>query len=163
MPKGKKFNAKPLAVIVILALVVGGGIMFLGGKEKNYYDFASCMASTGLQEIGSDSCLHCENEKRIIGHDAFKKNFDDVGNYYRCNFDPLFCSELGIRGTPTWYMPSASGKQISAQGSMYSLSGTYTEYLGEKTISELAQITGCALPADYDLTVAPAAGGYTGA
>ena len=162
MPKGKKFNAKPLALIVIVVLVIGGGIFMLNGKEKNYYDFASCMARSGLQEVGSDSCLHCENEKRILGHDAFKTNYDNAGNYLRCNKDPLLCSGLGIRGTPTWYMPSPTGKQINVQGSMYAVTGTYNEYLGELSIPKLSEITGCPVPANYDASKAAQAGGYTG-
>ena len=160
---GKKLNIKP--IVTILAIIIIGVVAFflLKGEETNYYSFAACMKEKGLIEIGSDSCLHCENEKRIIGHDAFKKEYDEKGMYLRCNFDPILCSNLGIRGTPTWYMPSPTGKQINVQGNKFSVSGTFTEYLGEQTIPKLSEITGCPIPPEYDSSKAPKAGGYTGA
>ena len=162
--KGKKqLNFKAIAIIIGIGVIGIAAFFILKGEEKNYYGFTSCMADKGLIEIGSDTCLHCENEKRILGNDAFKKGFDDRGNYLRCNFDPILCSKLGIRGTPTWYMPSETGKQINVQGNKFSVSGTFTEYLGELSIPKLSEITGCPIPAEYDVSKAPKAGGYTGA
>ena len=156
----KKLNVKSIAVVALLVVAAAGGFLLLRGEEVNYYDFTACMAEKKLIEIGSDTCLHCENEKRILGHEAFKQ-YDDAGMYLRCNKDPVFCSQLGIRGTPTWYMPSPTGKQINAQGSLFQISGTYDEYLGELSISKLSEITGCPIPENYDPSKAPKAGGFT--
>lgn len=145
----KKFSFKPVAAIIVLIIIVAIG-MLLQGEEKNYYEFTACMSESGLIEIGSDTCIHCENQKRILGHDAFSVNFDGNGKYLRCNLDPLLCSELGISSIPTWYMPSETGIPINAQGNVFSVSGTYDKHLGEQSIYKLAEITGCQLPEGYD-------------
>jgi hypothetical protein len=161
MVKKKHLNTKPILLIIGIIVIVAAFVT-LRGEEANYYEFASCMQEKGIIEIGSDTCLHCENQKRIIGHDAFKKNFDEPGNYLRCNVDPILCGELNIKGTPTWYVPSDAGAVIIATGSKFKVSGTYDEHLGELSILKLAEISGCAVPEDYDSSIAVDTGGFTG-
>ena len=161
--KKKKLSVKPIVTLAVIVIIIAGAFFFLKGEETNYYEFTACLTEKRLIEIGSDSCLNCENQKRILGHDAFKKEYDEKGMYLRCNFDPLLCSRLGIKGTPTWYMPSPTGKEINVQGSKFSVVGTYDDYLGQLSIPKLSEITGCPVPEDYDPSKAPKAGGYTGA
>ncbi len=111
---------------LVIAIILISGFYFLISREpksqKNYDDFAKCLASKQLTMYGAAWCSHCQNEKRGFG-DAFK-----YVPYVECPADPKICTEKGITGYPTW---------IDSQG---------TKYEGEQGLAELARISSCPLP-----------------
>jgi len=168
--KKQELNVKPLITFgVIIIVIVGGLFLFIKSRpeETNYYDFVDCLVEKGATMYGTESCLHCQNQKRILGRDAFKQNFAPAGLYVECNKNiPIgdakdiisvdndfqftgettqlqMCVGIDIKGTPTWII---NGKR----------------YLGEQNIEDLAEASGCPLPQDYNPDGAIIGKGYTG-
>jgi len=104
-------------------LVLFFGITLLSGcsREAAPYDlFAQCLTDKGVKMYGSDTCPHCQEQKK-----AFKGSFDKV-NYVECNRNPKECQDAEIMAYPTW-----------------EIGGKKTE--GRKSLSELAELAGCPL------------------
>lgn len=97
------------------------------GPSK-YDSFAKCLTEKGVKMYGAFWCSHCKAQK-----EAFGSSFQYI-NYIECtvggqqNSFAQVCKDAGIEGYPTWKF----------------LDGTVKA--GEVPMSELAKISGCALP-----------------
>jgi len=85
--------------------------------------FAKCVAKADFTMYGAVWCPHCQNQKKEFG-DSFK-----YVSYVECPDNIKLCEDKGIVGFPTWL--DKNGKK----------------YEGEQSLSNIASITGCALPA----------------
>ncbi len=83
--------------------------------------FAARLASKGAIMYGAEWCSHCQNQKKLFG-ESFK-----FVPYVECPDNPKLCLEKGIKGYPTW---------VFADG---------TVLLGEQSLEELSQASGCLL------------------
>lgn len=91
------------------------------GREAAPFDqFAQCLTDVGARMYGSDSCPHCQAQKK-----AFKGSFDLV-DYINCEIKPGECQDAGVRAYPTWVVD-----------------GKVNE--GRMSLSELAELSECPL------------------
>ncbi len=119
-----------------MGLVVGLGLLIIfAGCTQNtipsgkYDAFAQCLTDEGAVMYGAFWCQHCAKVKASFG-DSFKKV-----NYVECdskgeNPNPQACIDKGIEAYATF---------IFSDGS---------RLVGEPTLQELSQKTGCALPTE---------------
>lgn len=104
-------------------LLIGVSLLSACSKEAMPYDqFAQCMTAKGVKMYGADTCPHCQEQKKL-----FKGSFGYV-NYIECNRDPQECQKNEIQAYPTWEI---DGKKTQ----------------GRKSLSELSELSGCALTA----------------
>lgn len=116
---------KPFTIIVsgLVILATGAFIVSRQPQKASALDgFAQCLTQKGVTMYGAYWCSHCQNEKRAFG-DAFK-----YVTYVECTENPKACTDVGVKGYPTWTLPD----------------GTKLE--GEQGIVTLSKATGCALP-----------------
>lgn len=105
-----------IAAVIVIALFA---VFFaLPSKEVEPQKLAACLTEKGWTMYGTSWCSHCQNTKAAFG-EAFKKV-----SFVDCDFDTFKCSAAGVSGYPTWF----NGKQ---------------SIVGEKTLEELASLTGC--------------------
>lgn len=107
---------KSLLLLSALTLVLTG----CARSEGTFDQLAQCMTDKGVIMYGADTCPHCQEQKK-----SFKGSFDLI-NYVECRQNPQACEDAGITGYPTW---SIDGEQ----------------YSGRKSLSELAELSGCTL------------------
>lgn len=94
-----------------------------------YAGFGKCLTEKGATMYGAYWCPHCANQKKMFGIQGF------LGvKYVECdprgeNPQTQLCLDKKINGYPTWDF--ADGSRLE----------------GEVRLSELAEKTGCALPA----------------
>jgi hypothetical protein len=113
-----------IAVILIIIAVIALVVSYLKLKDQfgttiNYDNFAKCLTEKNVVMYGSETCPHCQNQKKMFG-DSFQ-----YINYVECSENPSACTEKGVQYIPTW----------SVNGSLQSS--------GEKTLNELSSLTGC--------------------
>lgn len=93
-------------------------------NNQQYENLAKCLTAKGAVLYGAYWCPHCRNQKELFG-DAVK----DI-KYVECQApnggQTPECEKAGITAYPTWII---NGKQ----------------YVGEKSLQELAGITGCGI------------------
>ena len=87
--------------------------------------FAVCLGQKGFVMYGLYSCPHCQAEKALFG-----SSFQYV-KYVECSTNPDECTAENVDAVPTW---------IESDGS---------RLIGTQTLAQLAQASGCALPAGY--------------
>ena len=117
--------------VIVLVLLVGG-VAILLSKERQPGEldsFASCLKDKGAVFYGAFWCPHCQNQKKLFG------DSEDLLPYVECstpdgNRQLSVCQEKNIQGYPTWVF--TDGSRVG----------------GEMTLSELAEKTSCALPAE---------------
>jgi len=89
-----------------------------------YENLAKCLTAKGAVLYGASWCPHCQRQKALFG-DMIK----DI-KYVECQApnggQTEECANAGIKAYPTWII---NGKQ----------------YLGEKSLEELARLTGCSV------------------
>lgn len=121
MSTGKKVFIGLLAIVIF-----GGGVWWLSKspteQNKDYTQFAQCLAEKKLTMYGADWCPHCQTEKKLFG-DSFK-----YVPYVECPNNTKLCLDKGIQGYPTWI--DSNGKK----------------YEGEQGLNKLAEISNCKLP-----------------
>jgi len=91
---------------------------------------AQHLKSVGAKMYGAFTCPHCQNQKHLFGQEAAGQL-----NYIEChpegkNARPDLCQAANIQGFPTWEINSQS-------------------YQGEKTLQELADLSGYQGPRDF--------------
>ncbi|MDF2378827.1 MAG: hypothetical protein P1V18_01205 [Candidatus Gracilibacteria bacterium] len=91
-----------------------------GRTAASFDQLAQCMTDGGAKMYGANTCPHCLSQKK-----AFKGSFDLI-DYVECNENPTKCQEAGIEAYPTWEI---NGEQTT----------------GRKSLSELAELSGCSL------------------
>lgn len=120
------FTKKVIAIAVIALLLAGVGYWLYANSVQttraNLDEFAKCLAEKNAIMYGAEWCPHCQNEKA-----AFGESFQYVP-YVECPENIKVCTELGIKGYPTWIL--GDGARLE----------------GEQGLEKLFQATGCALP-----------------
>lgn len=93
-------------------------------SEYNLEDFAKCLQNKNVKMYGAFWCGHCQNQKELFG---------DAIEYIYVECDPRGenaqteeCQAIGIDGYPTWRVNGIN-------------------YAGEKSLEELARLSGCEL------------------
>jgi thiol-disulfide isomerase/thioredoxin len=120
------------AVIIVAAI---GYSQWQKSQPGQLDTFAQCLGEKGLKFYGAFWCPHCQAQKALFG------NSKDKLPYVECSqpdgkTQTQICIDKGIQSYPTWSFP------------MSSTTSTSTEELvsGEKTLQELSEKSGCALP-----------------
>jgi len=168
LKRTKKIKTKPLVVLIIIVLIgIAAYFMVKPPEAKNYYEFAKCLVEKKATEYGTERCLFCQKQKRVLGLDAFNKYFRDTGFYVQCDINkPIgnlvdeistdreidinestslidLCIKMEIKKTPTWIING-------------------NRYIGVINIPKFSELTGCPIPADYEGPLEAEIGGYTG-
>ena len=115
---------------------VGVGVLIVGGiafavlvkpQNTNLQPFAQCLKEKGATFYGAYWCPHCQRQKALFG--------SAVGDlpYHECSTPDGqgqndSCKQKNISNYPTWEF--ADGSRLT----------------GERTLTELAEKTGCTLP-----------------
>lgn len=110
-------------IVIVLGYVVVTGLFIDNdddNNENNLDRFAKCLTSKGAKMYGADWCGHCKNQKEMFG-DSFQ-----YIDYVECTEETEACKAAGISGYPTWIINGM-------------------KYPGEKTLEELASLSGCEL------------------
>ncbi len=116
----KKRNKIILTISIIVSIFLG--LVFISQyTPNNYQKFAECLTDNGLAMGGAIWCGHCQTQKTMFGG-AFT-----YIDYHECSTDD-WCSEVGIRGYPTW---------VDSEGNLYE---------GVQDFENLAKISGCQEP-----------------
>ena len=125
----KKPKTILIIIIVIIAIsVVGYLIVSAPDKPKENLDvFAQCLTTSGAKFYGTFWCSHCKNQKDMFGSSL------QYAPYVECSNEDAtaqlqVCTDAGIEAYPTWIF------------------GDGTKQLGEISLAQLAQKTGCQLP-----------------
>jgi uncharacterized membrane protein/glutaredoxin len=97
---------------------------------------AEHLTRIGAKMYGAFTCPHCQNQKHLFGREAAQRL-----NYVEChpqgiNSQTEACQAAGIEGFPTW--------EINGQ-----------KYTGEKTLVELADLSGYQGPRNFQNTPQP--------
>lgn len=114
---------------VLILIVLGVSAAFLVKTGPNNLDgFAQCIKDKGVTFYGAFWCPHCQRTKAMFGSSAH------LLPYVECSTpdgkDQLqVCKDKKITSYPTWVFPDGS------------------ELTGEHTLQELADKSGCKLPA----------------
>ena len=117
--------------ILIAVIVLGfGSTFFLSSGPGKLDSFAMCLKEKGVTFYGAFWCPHCQNTKAMFGKSV------KLLPYVECSTPDgkgqlQVCKDLGISNYPTWMKSGGS---------------TSTALTGEKTLSELSEFSGCALP-----------------
>ncbi|MBI2612457.1 hypothetical protein HYW59_01430 [Candidatus Kaiserbacteria bacterium] len=114
-------------VVVILIVAALGAALFLKTGPSNLDSFAQCLKDKGAIFYGAFWCPHCQNTKRMFG------SSEKLLPYVECSTPDgkaqlQACIDKEIKSYPTWEF--ADGSRLT----------------GERTLQELADKTGCALP-----------------
>ncbi len=155
----KKLNPKPFFFLGVIAILAVGGFFIFsgGGEQENYYEFASCLADERATMYGFDACPHCNKQKNIIGRDAFKQELDGQGFYVKCQPESEANEQLGGNASkissveplsPSDTQGDACSTNVGAGTPTWVINGE--KYVGEQSIQDLAEATGCPLPANYE-------------
>lgn len=128
-------NAKIFISVIIILIVGVITLMFLRSKtsteivEAGKYDqFAACLKEKGAVFYGAFWCPHCQKQKKLFGSSA------KLLPYVECSTADAssqiqICKDKKVESYPTWEFRDSS------------------RITGEVTLEELAQKTGCVLPA----------------
>lgn len=115
-------------VIILIAIVIILGFGFVatskyitkttgyGVSEEESVIIAQCLKNKGVIMYGTDSCVHCKEQKKQLGS-AFR-----FINYVACEENPDACASL--EGVPAW--------QINGE-----------MHYGVQEIETLAELAGC--------------------
>jgi uncharacterized membrane protein len=160
----KKLNPKPFFVAGVTALIAIGGYFILGlgetAAEINYYGFAQCLAEKNATMYGFKACPNCNKQEHIIGVDAFRIFIEETGRYVKCRPESEALQPIGARLHNISVLPQYRNKitESTTQGELCTLMvglGTPTWIIngkqtsGWKTIPELAELSGCPVPANF--------------
>lgn len=154
----RKLDPKPFFAIGLVAVLAAGGWFILGGGGENvqYYDFASCLAEEGATMYGFNACPHCNRQKALIGQDAFKQELTDQGYYVLCRPESEASEELGDRVDRISSVEPLDSSTTQGEACTVNVgAGTPTwvidgkKYVGEQSLADLAEATGCPLPEGY--------------
>lgn len=125
-------NKRVWALITVLLLIIALAVILViysapksAGNSVALDTFAECLSQKGFTMYGLYSCPHCQAEKALFG-----SSFQYV-NYVECSTNPDECTAKNVNAVPTWIGPN--GKT----------------YVGTQTLQDLANVSGCTLPAGY--------------
>jgi len=107
---------KKFLTLIVLSLLLSSCAR-LPGK---YDQLASCLTEKGLKMYGSIRSSHCKVQEK-----DFQGSFDLI-DFVECTEHPMRCNQANVEVYPTWVLDG-------------------TSYEGRRSLSELAQISGCEL------------------
>lgn len=125
---GMKKGALIFWVIVLLLVVGGVGMsVFVKTGPGNLDGFTQCLKDKGVVFYGAFWCPHCQRTKALFGSSA------RLLPYVECSTPDgkgqlQICKDKSIQNYPTWIFPDES------------------TLLGERTLKELSEKSGCILP-----------------
>lgn len=123
------------AVVVVAAL----GYWYYQNNQPGKLDtFAQCLGEKGVRFYGAFWCPHCQAQKALFGNSKTKLPYIECSNPDG-NSQTQVCVDKGIKSYPTWSFPMASTTSTSTEDFIP----------GEKTLKELSEKSGCALPSGY--------------
>ncbi|MDO8575694.1 MAG: protein disulfide isomerase family protein [bacterium] len=116
--------------LIIVALIVAGiGMSLVVRSSPSKLDpFAQCLKDKGVVFYGAFWCPHCQATKKMFGTAA------RLLPYVECSTPDgkeqlQICKDKDIKSYPTWTFPNST-----------------TTLTGERTLQELSDASGCALP-----------------
>lgn len=115
--------------IIIALIIIGVGSSFFVSAQPGKYDgLAQCLKDKGVVFYGAFWCPHCAKTKALFGRSA------KLLPYFECSTPDgqgqvQACKDKGVQSYPTWEFPDGS------------------RLTGERTLQELAEKSGCQLPA----------------
>lgn len=118
-------------VIAVIVIAVVGYIAWNKthpAKPALLDDFAKCLQVKGAEFYGAFWCPHCKDQKTMFGSSAQYLPYIECSTPDGQSQLPV-CTQKGVTGYPTWFFADGSKAE------------------GVQTLSQLAQKTGCALPA----------------
>lgn len=120
-----------LVGVIALAIIGGGVFLFQRSRAPAPLDgFASCLREKHVTMYGASWCPHCKRQKEMFGR-SFRK-----ARYVECSLpgnpqgQAPACRDAKIDGYPTWVF--GDGSRVA----------------GVLELDDLAQRSGCALPAN---------------
>jgi thiol-disulfide isomerase/thioredoxin len=126
MTKGVTLFCSILIAIIVLAF---GWTFFLQSRPGRLDSFAQCIKDKGVIFYGAFWCPHCQNTKAMFGKSAKLLPYVECSTPDGRGELPV-CKDLGITKYPTWMKGNS----------------TSTVLTGKKTLQELSEFSGCALP-----------------
>lgn len=120
---GRQVLNLKIIVFAVFMVFIFTGCITRTPVISRYDDFAKCLKEKNVTMYGSYSCSHCQTQKLKFG-----SSFQYVP-YVECMDNVALCNEKNINGFPTWIFQD--GKRIE----------------GAVELDEIAQVSGCALPA----------------
>lgn len=134
-------DKKVIPGVLIFFLIIGGIVYLNRAKFANggvnpaapvgsakYDDFAKCLAGKGIKMYGAFWCGHCKNQKEAFGSSFQYVDYTECTENGQSSSFSQVCKDAGVKAFPTWKFPNGTIKE------------------GELAFSELAEISGCALP-----------------
>lgn len=114
-------------IILVIVLSIGSSFLVQAGPSK-YDGIAQCLKDKGAVFYGAFWCPHCRATKALFG------TASQYLPYVECSTPDgkgqnQICKDKGIESYPTWTFANST-----------------TTLTGERTMAELAAITGCELP-----------------
>ena len=115
-----------ITIVVLIILALSASFLVQTGPG-NLDSFTQCLKDKGAVFYGAFWCPHCQNTKRLFGASA------SLLPYVECSTTDgkgqlQVCIDKKVESYPTWEF--ADGSRLT----------------GERTLQELADKTGCALP-----------------
>jgi thiol-disulfide isomerase/thioredoxin len=135
MKKNNSFNKVfiAFAVIVVAAL----GYWYYDKSTPGELDtFAQCLSEKNLKFYGAFWCPHCQAQKALFGKSKDKLPYVECSNPDQKSQTQV-CADKKIVSYPTWSHLVASTTASTTDEVFVS---------GEKTLQQLSEMSGCALP-----------------
>lgn len=125
-------DKKYYIIAAIIGVIIAGGVTYAWVKYNNAQPgkldtFAQCLKDKGAMFYGAFWCPHCQAEKALFGKSQ------KYLPYVECstpdgNGQLQVCKDKNIESYPTWFFADGTKK------------------VGEVSLQDLAQQTGCTLP-----------------
>lgn len=115
----------------VLALLIVGGFgwnIYQKHAPSKLDSFAQCMTDKGVKMYGAFWCPHCQATKKMFGSAASKIPYVECSTPDGQNQTQI-CKDQGVQQYPTWTRTTDANR-----------------IMGEHTLQELAEFSGCALP-----------------
>jgi hypothetical protein len=128
----KVVTARTAAIFAILVVVIGYGAYKYAKRDAApdpRVAFGQCLTDKGAKFYGAFWCPHCSAQKKLLGKGFKKVTYVECGVPGDNRAQMPECKEAKIEGYPTWTF--ADGSRVS----------------GEQRLEDLAEKTGCELPA----------------
>ena len=116
-----------LAVAILVVVGVGAGV-YLKSRPGALDGFTQCLSDRGAVFYGAFWCPHCQKVKRMFGNSAKLLPYIECSTADGRGQLPV-CKDKSIEQYPTWEFTDGS------------------RLVGESSLQELAEKTGCELPA----------------
>lgn len=118
-----------IATGIVAAALLGWGLLALNQQSTKLDSFASCLGEKGATFYGAFWCPHCQAQKALFARSS------RLLPYVECSqpdgkTQTQACIDKGVKSYPTWYFADGSSQT------------------GTMSLEQLAEKTGCTIPAD---------------